>query len=135
MIFPCEIKNIPVVVKFNPSNNYNITDIALARHFKLKIDTSYTEPEGKPSMLHILGMIHKLNIHLKTKDNKRKQVKVTEIFVNIEPEPEDERALILGWPWFEANVAKPDIENKTFTLHNGVVIPYHSNDVIDYDVI
>nr|CAG8692058.1 2144_t:CDS:2 [Entrophospora candida] len=91
---------------------------------KLKIDTSYTEPEGKPSMFNTLGMIHKLNISIKTKDNKWKQVEVTEIFVTDEPEqkialePRHKNALILGWPWFQANVENVNFENKTFTLKN-----------------
>ena len=117
MNLPCEINNIPVVVEFNPGNNYNIIDMNLASFFKLKIDTSYTEPEILP--FPILGMIHKLNISLKSKDNKWKQVEVTEIYVTDEPERED--VLELGSPWMSANVK--NYENLTFTLFDGTDIP------------
>ena len=117
MNLPCEINNIPVVVEFNPGNNYNIIDMNLASFFKLKIDTSYTEPEILP--FPILGMIHKLNISLKSKDNKWKQVEVTEIYVTDEPERED--VLELGPPWMSANVK--NYENLTFTLFDGTDIP------------
>jgi hypothetical protein len=123
MILPCKINNIPVVVEFNPGNNYNIIDMNLASLFKMKIDTSYTEPEILP--FPILGMIHKQNIVLKTKDNKWKQVEVTEIYVTNEPEREN--VLELGSPWMSANVE--NYQNSTFTLFDGTdILPIYNDE-------
>ncbi|CAJ0884515.1 9652_t:CDS:2 [Entrophospora sp. SA101] len=97
----CEINNIPAIVAFQPSTNYNIIDETLASLFDLEINTSYTKPENLPCMYPIS--------------------EVTEIFVS--DEPVHETALVLGWPWFQANVEKVDFQNKTFTLHDGTVIP------------
>ena len=68
-------------------------------------------------MLPILGMFHEINPSFQSKDNKSKQVEVSNVFVTNKPELES--VLILGQPWFQKNAMKLDFSNKTLTLLDG----------------
>ncbi|CAJ0827955.1 8286_t:CDS:1, partial [Entrophospora sp. SA101] len=88
----------------------------------LEIDYPHIESEKSPHILGlpILGMFHEINPSFQSKDNKSKQVKVTDVFVTNKPELES--VMILGQPWFQENAMKLDFPNKTLTLLNGTDI-------------
>nr|CAG8446639.1 4440_t:CDS:2 [Entrophospora candida] len=121
-ILYCEINETPVTVVLDSGANCNIIGKSLVDELGLEIDYPHIESEKSPHILGlpILGMFHEINPSFQSKDNKSKQVKVTDIFVTNKPELE--YILILGQPWFQENAMKLDFPNKTLTLLDGTDI-------------
>src|SRR6266542_5356616 len=133
--FSCEINKVPVTAILDSGANCNIIGKSLVDELGLEIDNPHIESEKSPHildaitsslrettgyMLPILGMFHEINPSFQSKDNKSKQVKVTDVFVTNKPELE--YVLILGQPWFQENAMKLDFPNKTLTLLDGTDI-------------
>src|SRR6266511_931706 len=121
-ILYCEINETPVTVVLDSGANCNIIGKSLVDELGLEIDYPHIESEKSPHILGlpILGMFHEINPSFQSKDNKSKQVKVTDVFVTNKPELE--YVLILGQPWFQENAMKLDFPNKTLTLLDGTDI-------------
>ena len=119
----CEINKVPVTAILDSGANCNVICKDLVDELGLKIDDAHIESEKPPHILTtgdglpIIGMLHEINPSFQSKDNKSKQVKVTDVFVTNHPELES--VLILGQPWFQENAMKVDFPNKTLTLLDG----------------
>ncbi|CAJ0900398.1 2346_t:CDS:2, partial [Entrophospora sp. SA101] len=97
-ILYCEINETPVTVVLESGANCNIIGKSLVDDLGLEIDYPHIESEKSPHILGfpILGMFHEINPSFQSKDNKSKQVKVTNVFVTNKPELESVMILVIG---------------------------------------
>ncbi|CAH1768433.1 11756_t:CDS:2, partial [Entrophospora sp. SA101] len=111
-----------ITVVLDSGANCNIIGKSLVDDLGLEIDYPHIESEKSPHILGfpILGMFHEINPSFQSKDNKSKQVKVTDVFVTNKPELES--VMTLGQPWLQENAIKLDFPNKTLTLLDGTDI-------------
>lgn len=132
IILNCGINNVPVPVILVFDANSNVIGANLKNILGLESDTFYIKgakprisdsSEILPSVFAISPeIIYKLNPSFQTKDNKGKQIEVTEIFISNESELRS--VMILGRPWIRKNVLKIDFPNRTLTLLDGTEINY-----------
>ena len=81
----CEINKVPITAILDSGANCNVISKSLVDELGLEIDNPDIESEKSPYILTtgdrlpIIGVLHEINPSFQSKDNKSKQVKVTDV--------------------------------------------------------